>query len=69
MSVITSLLQVNPVDGNESYTTAGSIFVDVNLIPPGVAIVLSLPPFAIVLSPSEALELAAVLTSLAELVP
>jgi hypothetical protein len=69
VSLISALLQCNPVDGNESYTTEGSVFVEVSVIPPGIALVLSLPPFAIILGPTEAAELAALLLELVAEIP
>lgn len=69
MTLVTSLLQVNPVDGNESYTQPGHIDVVVSVLPPGIAIVLSLPPFAIILDAGGAADLIAVLTELLALIP
>lgn len=69
MSLIDALLQVNPVDGNASYTTAGSIDVVVSVLPPGVSLVLSLPPFAVILDARGAAELAALLIELAAELP
>jgi hypothetical protein len=69
MSLIDTLLQVTPVDGSPAYNLAGNIDVIVSVLPPGVAIVLSFPPFAIILDAGGVAELIALLTELVAELP
>ena len=69
MSLIDTLLQVTPVDGSPAYTLVGNIDVVLSVLPPGVSIVLSFPPFAIILNAAQAAELAALLLELAAEIP
>jgi hypothetical protein len=64
-SLLPVQIGVTPVDGNLPYSSTGSIAIAPTLIPPGIQITLSLPPFWIQLQAAEAFELAAILTELA----
>lgn len=57
-------LQCTPVEGNPPYSSTGSIGVQASLIPPGVAIAISQPPFTLLIDPVTAIELAALLVEL-----
>lgn len=65
LSVLPVQIGVTPVDGNIPYSSTGSIAVEPTLIPPGVQITLSLPPFNIQIAVAECLELAALLLEVA----
>lgn len=64
-SILPVEIGVTPVDGNLPYSSTGSIAIAPTLIPPGIQITLSLPPFWIQIQAAEALELAAILIELA----
>jgi hypothetical protein len=63
-SILPCSLIVTPVDGNLPFSSTGSIGIGVSIIPPGIVIELSLPPFSINLNATEAIELASILVEL-----
>lgn len=65
LPIIGTLVRVTPVRGNAPYDLPIDLSVFVTLIPPGIDILIELPPFTIVLSAAQAAELAAALLELA----
>lgn len=63
-SLLPVQIGVVPVDGNLPFSSTGSIAIAPILIPPGVQITLSLPPFNIQINAAECIELAALLLEL-----
>lgn len=64
-SLLPVQLLCTPVDGNPPYSSTGSIAVAASILPPGVQIAISQPPWTIVVDPFTAAELAALLLELA----
>lgn len=65
MTLIDTLIQVTPIDENPTYTLPGGLDVYVSLLPPGVAIGISVPPFTLILDVDQVAELVAALTAAA----
>lgn len=63
-SILPVVIGVTPVDGNIPYSSTGSIAVEPTLIPPGLQITLSLPPFNIQINAAECIELALIILDL-----
>lgn len=59
--VLGTLLQVTPVEDNSQYTVPCNLQIFATILPPGVDIVINIPPFSIVMSATEAAALAAAL--------
>lgn len=69
MTLIETPFLVTPVNGDTPFDLSGHIEVVLTIIPPGISIVMSAPPFTIVLSFDAAAELAAALLELIPVVP